>query len=112
MLEFYNSTQPKARKEYKCDLCDQTIHKGEIYNRHSGKYNGDMFDDKYHLTCKNIIDAYCDAQGEGEYNNDSIQEWLHDTHCLDCEHYENDVCTFTELCCPFIQKHYGSKEGE
>lgn len=25
MLEFYTSTYPKARKEYKCDLCGQKL---------------------------------------------------------------------------------------
>lgn len=110
MLEFYNSTQRKARKEHKCDLCGQVIRKGEKYIRHSGKYDGDLFDDKYHLTCKNIIDAYCSDQGDREYCNDIVQDWLHDTYCLDCKHYDYD-CTFSELNCPFIQKHY-KQEGE
>ena len=112
MLEFWNTTQPKAKKDYQCDLCNQKIHKGEKYNRYSGKYNGQMFDDKYHLACQRIIKAYCDAMDDREYDEDSIQEWLYDTHCLDCKHYENDDCTFLELCCPHIRKHYESKAGE
>lgn len=79
MLEFSNSAYPKARKEYKCDLCNQIIHKGEIYHRWSGKYDGNMFDDKYHVICQKIINEYCYVMGEGEYDNDSIQDWLHDT---------------------------------
>ena len=110
MLEFYNSTLQKARKEYACDLCNQTIRKGEIYNRHSGKYDGQMFDDKYHLTCQRIIKTYCSMMGEREYNNDSVQDWLHDTYCYDCEHYKNDDCEAFELNCPEIQKRYKQEE--
>lgn len=109
MLEFYNFKEPKAKKEYRCDLCGQTIHKGEKYHRYSGKYDGQMFDEKYHLSCQNIIQAYCNAMDEREYNEDSIQDWLHDTHCHDCK--QHDDCTHIELWCPLIRKHY-EQEGE
>lgn len=112
MLEFGNSTYPKARKEYKCDLCDQIIKKGEKYHRWCGKYDGDMFDDKYHQTCQKIISAYCDAMGDGEYDNDSICDWLHDEYCLDCRCYEEDNCTFSPITCPKIRQNFekGSEE--
>lgn len=103
MLDFYNLQKPKARKEYKCDLCSNPIHKGEIYIRYSGKYDGEMFNDKYHLNCKKIIDTYCNEVSR-EYNSDSIQEWLHDKYCCGCEEYEN--CCMLELHCPNIMKNY------
>lgn len=110
-MDFFNSTQPRARKDYSCDLCNQIIHKGEVYHRYSGKYDGEMFDDKYHLTCQRIINAYCEDVNDREYCNDMVQDWLHDTYCLDCKHYDYD-CTFSELNCPAIQKHYmQEKEG-
>ena len=108
MLEFYTSTYPKARKEYKCDLCGGTIHKGEKYSRYSGKYDGDMFDYKYDLICQNIINSYCEESQDSEYSNDYIQEWLYDKYCYDCKLGvdEDNNCTFIELGCPFIRQYY------
>lgn len=106
MLEFGNSTYPKARKNYKCSLCGQEINKGEIYHRWCGKYDGDMFDNKLHMTCQNIISEYCSAVNENEYSEDEICEWLHDEYCLCCECYENDDCTEHPLSCPLIREHF------
>lgn len=113
MLEFGNSTYPKARKDYSCDLCGHLIKKGEVYHRWSGKYDGDMFDCKYHVTCQRIIDAYCSAVNDNEYNEDCIYDWLHDEYCLDCRCYEEDNCTFYPLYCPKIMKHFekGAEEN-
>lgn len=113
MLEFYNSTYPKAKKEYKCDLCDQKIKVGEKYHRYSGKYDGDMFDNKYHLTCQKIINAYCEKMNDNEYDEDGICDWLHDEYCIDCRCYEEDNCTFYPLYCPKIRKHFekGAEEN-
>ena len=114
MIEFYKSTCPKARKDHKCDLCGGTIHIGEKYHRYSGKYDGDMFDEKYHLICQNIINSYCDETGDWEYNNDCIQDWLRDKYCYDCKHGadEDDDCTYLELSCPLIRNHYENEGGE
>ena len=106
MLEFYSNKFHISRKEHKCDLCGKIIHIGEKYNRYSGKYDGDMFDDCYRMTCRNIIDAFNDANGYDEYNIDWINDWLHDTYCLDCEHYENDECEYTNCSCPIIRSHF------
>ena len=57
MLEFYNSTYPKAKKEYKCDLCDQKIKVGEKYHRYSGKYDGDEADSHRNQLLHNIIET-------------------------------------------------------
>lgn len=103
MLDFYTSKYPKARKNYKCDLCGGIIQCGEIYHRFSGKYDGQMFDDKYHTDCQDIINAYCQEEGENEYTNDSIYDWLHDKYCLDCKHHEDDDCVESVLSCPHIK---------
>jgi len=105
MLEFYKSTSPKARKEYKCDLCNQLIHKDEVYYRYSGKYDGEMFDYKYHLACQTLINAYCDENDDTEYDNDSIQDWLHDKFCFDCNQ-KRESCKQIEYSCPIIQSYY------
>lgn len=112
MLDFYTSTFPKARKEHVCDLCGGIIGKGEVYHRYSGKYDGEMFDDKYHLVCQNIISAYCEKTGDNEYDNDYICDWLRDEHCLECSKYNNDECDSLLLSCPIIREHYQKKEEE
>lgn len=104
MLDFFKSTHPTARKDYKCDLCNQIIHRGEVYHRYTGKYDGELFDDKYHLLCQNIINTYCSETGDNEYDNDSVYEWLHDNHCYSCDN--NDECNKSVLICPLIRKHY------
>ena len=113
MLDFYNSTYPKAQKEYKCDLCGQIIKKGEKYHRWCGKYDGDMFDNKYHTACQRMISAYCHAMDDDEYNENCVCDWLHDEYCLDCRCNEEDNCTFFETTCPKIRQHFekGSEEN-
>lgn len=106
MLEFGNSTYPKARKDYRCDLCGHLIRKGESYHRWCGKYDGDMFDLKYHKTCQKIINAYCEAQGDDEYSEDCILDWLRDEYCLDCKLYEDDECEEFPISCPHIRKKF------
>ena len=112
MLEFFNSTFPKARKEYKCDLCGEKIEKGQKYHRYSGKYDGELFDDKYHCVCQKIINAYCDWASEREYTNDEIYDYLHDEYCLDCKKYEDDECVNNPLSCPFIREKFPDMIGK
>lgn len=109
MLEFCSYRQLKARKEHICTLCNDIIHVGETYVRYSGKYDGQMFDDKHHTTCQNIIQAYCMEEADHEYNDDIIQDWLHDKHCLDCPHYEKD-CESFPVSCSLIRQHYKEME--
>ena len=106
MLEFGNSTYPKARKKYECTLCGQEIKKGEKYHRWCGKYDGDMFDNKLHMTCQKIISSYCSAVDENEYSEDEISEWLHYEYCLECSYYEEDICTFFPTTCPKIRQKF------
>lgn len=109
MLEFWSSTTPTARKDYRCSLCGQMILKGEKYHRYCGKYDGDMFDDKFHLTCRNIISGYFHGTGEREWCEDDIIEWLRDEHCLDCKNYEDGDCEKYPITCPIIREHFVEK---
>lgn len=112
MLDFYTRKMPKATKSHKCSLCGGEIHKGEIYHRYSGKYDGDFFDDSLHLTCQNIISKYCEENNDNEYDESSIQDWLHDKHCFDCKHHEdndNDCDAINMLLCPIIRSQYEKK---
>lgn len=104
MLDFYDSTTPKARKEHICDLCGQKIQIGEKYSRFRGKYDGDMFDIKHHLLCERICRAYCEWAGDKEYDNDRVQDWLHDEICYDCENCKD--CKEHPLRCPIVRAKF------
>lgn len=110
-MDFFTSKHPKAKKEHICDLCNEKICIGEKYHRYSGKYEGDLFDDKFHLTCQRIINAYCEAMGDHEYCNDAIEDWLCDIYCHACKHYEYDCEGLFPICCKGIREHY-TQEGE
>lgn len=104
MLEFFNQTYPKAKKEHTCDLCNQKIAVGEKYSRFTGKYDGDMLDVKHHLLCERMCKAYCAWANETEYANEDVQEWLREEYCHICENYEE--CTVSEFECPIIRENF------
>lgn len=107
-MEFYTQSFPKARKQYKCDLCGKTIEPGKQYSCFTGKYDGEIFTSRNCMTCHAIINAYCAEYDETEYDEYEIREWLHDKYCDKCKHggIEDDDCEYTEESCPFIREHY------
>lgn len=115
MLEFQNYSEPIARKDYKCFLCGEEIHTGEKYVRFSGKYDGIMFDHKFHLLCSRMIEEYCRANDETEYTEDSVFEWVQETFCYDCEHGWHgdgkDDCQTSIFHCQKIIERFPRKEG-
>ena len=62
MNEFENVEHPKARKPHKCRECRRIIQRGEVYERFTGKFDGDLFCVKTCLQCAEIRDAFnCDG---------------------------------------------------
>lgn len=112
MLEFYNQSQPKARKDHVCEFCGQKIHKGEVYSYETGKYDGDMFARKLCLACYNILNGFCRDSGEEEFDWWCVTDWLRDLYCCDCEHGANrdDDCETQPQNCPLIRKKFEPKE--
>ena len=107
MIEFFTITEPKARKQYLCDLCGGEITRGQKYTRYSMKYDGDMFDYKYHLSCKAIIDEYCTRNEEYEYDDDSISEWLYEEVCCNlCDIETRDYCFHSAMRCPKVLEYF------
>ena len=56
--EFSDLAWPKARKEHRCGECARTILKGEVYNRWSGKFDGELFRYKTCAQCYEIRLAF------------------------------------------------------
>ena len=105
MLEFFDTTCRKARKEHKCQLCGEVISKGETYVYETGKYDGDFFARHLHPECKKMIDACCDFYGENEYTEDGVYEYISEEYCYDCVHgqrQEDDCEVKNTFRCPEI----------
>ena len=112
MLDFYNKSYPKARKDHVCEYCGQKISRGEIYSCETGKYDGDMFTRKLCLACENILKEFGNESGGNEFDWDWVSDWLHDTYCHDCEHgiKEKDDCEYHACNCPLIREIFKPKE--
>ena len=104
MLEFYSSSEHKARKPHKCHLCRQEINIGEKYKRESGKWEGDFFDRCSHMHCARIISEYISDSQEQEYDTDWINNWLSDTYCCECKDKED--CLVDTLQCGKIVANF------
>ena len=84
MMEFSRSAKYTAKKPHKCFLCDEEISKGEKYERYTGKYDGDFFDQCFHRSCAALIDEFARDQQEEEYDVDWVSDWLYGRVCDDC----------------------------
>jgi hypothetical protein len=59
--EFYSMKDVVARKEHVCGECGRAIPKGAMYERVSGKFDGDLFSEKTCMDCAHIRDGLsCD----------------------------------------------------
>jgi len=113
MLEFDTKKTPKARKEYKCDLCNGSIAIGERYVRRCGKLDGSMFDDKYHTSCDGVIDAYCQDNDTYEYDEWDIQDWIVGCLCYDlCTEAEYAACDQSYFRCHKVLCKLGIEKEE
>lgn len=69
MPEFYDETNPKARKDHRCCECSETIPKGEQYHKIVGKWDGHVSSYKLCGRCQEVREwaAKTDASGFYEY---------------------------------------------
>lgn len=56
--EFFSQRIYRARKEYKCCECRETIKPGTRYEYSAGKSMGMLFDERTCLTCKEVREAF------------------------------------------------------
>lgn len=51
-MSFFSDTRfPTARKEHRCDWCNETILPGHTYATWCGVFEGDFFQSKLHMEC-------------------------------------------------------------
>ena len=100
------SKERKARKPHKCDYCDQTIEKGEVYDWSKHVYDGDLYEWKSHKKCSLIVSEIWDYvdPDEGMSENDfseGCQEICQRFVCPDCPEWnkEYEECEKDETYC-------------
>jgi len=68
-------TEPKARKEHKCNWCGQAIEKGEVYQSSVHIYDGHKYTWKNHISCMEIaikLDMFDGDPVDQEHFKESI----------------------------------------
>lgn len=82
-METISRTKPKARKEHKCDWCNGTINKGEIYERSFLKYN-DIYVWKNHMRCSEIANKLSMFDDCNDYglDEDTFHELIENEFCI------------------------------
>lgn len=78
MIDIISDTKQKARKDHKCNYCNQPILKGESYHAMVLKYD-DIYQWKSHLRCDKIASKlkmfdYSDEGVTDEYFHECINE--------------------------------------
>ena len=97
MMDFSRSSTHVAKKLHKCFLCGGEITAGEKYERYSGKYDGEFFDQCFHENCIAILDKFCRDQQDEEYQQDWVADWLYERVCYDC--LKKEYCKENVFCC-------------
>lgn len=86
-MELIDESKPIARKEYRCELCNRIIHKGQRYRKQFNKDCGDVWSFKGHEECfelTSIIDFSDYYEGVDNYAFEEaitsyVQEYHQDT---------------------------------
>ncbi len=83
-MKTISRSEPKARKDHRCDFCNGVIPKGETYKHQSNVFDGKIYQWKSHFRCTEIADKLnmYDDVSEG-LTGDDFQETI--------------VCRFDEL---------------
>jgi hypothetical protein len=84
MWEFSNHSNPKARKDHRCDECGKRIKTGETYSRMDGKWEGEMTSHKAHTDCAALCDALYRHDNLGAYDEyPRLQDYVGDKEYSD-----------------------------
>ena len=68
MIEVIRNEKPKANKDHVCQFCEETIKKGEVYERQINKYDGELYVWKCHVSCSQLtskLDMFDYDDGNG-----------------------------------------------
>ena len=123
MNELLARKDRKARKDHMCDLCGETIKKGEVYEWSKSIYDGTIYEWFIHKKCGIVSDAIwdyvCPDEGmTGQQFCDGCQEVCQIFICPDCPKYdketeecEDDVTYCIDKMAEFFETHVLYREG-
>ena len=96
MNELLARKDRKARKNHECDLCGETIPKGELYVWSKNVYDGNIYEWHEHKNCSEVCSAiweYVDpdeGMSDQEFQ-DGCCEVCQCFICPDCPKYDNET---------------------
>lgn len=96
MADFFEVKRRKAQKEYSCKLCSGKIEKKEFYLDEKGMFEGEFYNDKYHESCMDHINAYCDEYQRDTFSKEGLMDFLYDNNCYHCENQKNKKCVLNK----------------
>jgi len=105
-LEFYTERIHKAKKEHKCEGCNEIIPIGETYNKQTGKFEHEFFERNLHLKCANTLAEMLDDNRECEFTWEDVPEWWMERKCPKCKNYLFDCSSVSDDC-----EFYGVKNN-
>jgi predicted RNA-binding Zn-ribbon protein involved in translation (DUF1610 family) len=99
MPELISKTFPRARKYHRCDLCNQKIEPGEVYESQFCKYEGQVYKFRSHDVCRKISSklwGFIDPD-EGmteEAYQEGVNEYCWQFVCPHCQEwdFEGEEC--------------------
>lgn len=103
MGEMIGRKERRARKGRRCDICNSAILPGEQYIRIASVDGGRTYVWNQHIRCDALVERYCMATCEDEFNAEDIEEWVQDEICSGCDQRDDD-CDYTALTCPKVLK--------
>lgn len=108
MAYVYEERTRTARKPHFCEACGGKINLGERYCEQT-VVDGEFFARRFHLTCKRVVEYYCDNLAtEDELDYADAEEAIAGTFCKKCEHYDKDNGDCTQNMdvwdCPHLQQ--------
>lgn len=113
----------KAKKDHRCDYCNDIIHKGEFYDWSKHICDGELYEWKTHEKCSFIADEIWDyAEPDEGMDSDLFSETLSDLCkvfiCPDCAKFDKEqgCCEDDESYCldksyEFFKTHELYKDG-
>lgn len=76
--QLLSSTEPKARKPYRCEWCPEWILKGDVHVHEVSKFDGDLQDMRLHKECYEAAKIYFIESNEDTFEPHACKRGTND----------------------------------